>query len=403
MNFLKKNIIMIVVLLVAALISAYLVYRVVIETDEMNTAVQKVGELKEKIAELNKTSPIPNKENLNKIKSDTVFVKRKVRELLHVFGHPYYKAILAMAGKLGLTVDELREKWKTIYKREHAKGMARGFIFTKFTGEFENKKWLDALNAFKKEVQTWSREPLDEGNVDGCVMEALGLPRKMEPILCKQFLVDLVDSLDKYMTTYADGSDKKKVFIFGDGQPGNDVEALTFKRFNGDSLPRPDEIPYIFKQLEVIQDLLYRMKASGVLRLDEISRETMKGVVNGNYLTFKYKIKITGPLKSIRGFVNSLMSAYKDNRVYIIKSMTLTSPDEAKAILSSSDTVTTKRKKTFSRRFGRKAAVRAPEIEEEKPKEEKVEINVPIIGTTDSVTAEINFDYIIYIGDEIGE
>jgi hypothetical protein len=80
--------------------------------------------------------------------------------------------------------------------------------------------------------------------------------------------------------------------------------------------------------------------------------------------------------------------------------MTLTTIDEAKAILASSDTTTATRGRRGLRRFGREK----PEPSLEKPKEEEhVEINVPIIGTSDSVTAEIKFDYIIYIGDEIGE
>ncbi|NOY75248.1 MAG: hypothetical protein GXP32_05590 [Kiritimatiellaeota bacterium] len=397
MNFIKKNVVMLVVLLTATLGSAFLVYQVVVGTDKMNVAVQKVGDLKEKIKELNKTSPIPNKENLDKIKKDTVFIERKVKELLHVFGHPYYKAITLMAAKLGVSVEELRKKWRGMYMREHEKGMARGFIFTKFSGEFEDKKWLEALEVFKKEVSARSHGPLDEGNVDGCVMEALGLPRKMEPILCKQFLVDVVVRLNKYMRE-TKGSDKKQIFIFGTGKEGDDVESLTFKRFNGDSLPRPDEIPYIFKQLEVIQDLLYRMKMSKVRRLDDITRESMRGVVTGKYLVFKYTVKITAPLKSIRGFINSLLAAFKDNRVYIVRSMTLTTKDEAKEILALNDMAITRRT-TAARRFGREK----PEVADKLKEEEKVEINVPIIGTSDSVTAEIKFDYVIYIGDEIGE
>ena len=393
MNFIKKNVVMLVVLLIATFASAFLVYQVVVETEKMNLAVQKVGELKDKIKELNKTSPIPNEKNLNKIKTDTVSVKKKVKNLLHVFGHPYLKAITAMADKLGLTVDELRKKYKTVYNEQKEKGMARGFIFTTFSSEFDNQKWRDAIDIFTKEVGKRSQEPMNEGNVDGYVTEALGLPRKMEPILCKNFLLDAVMNLNRCMREKKKGTDDKSVFMFGTGK-NDDVESLTFKKFNGDSLPRPDEIPYIFKQLEVIQDLLYRMKSSKIGRLDKISRETMKGVVTGNYLVFKYTIKVTGTLTSVRGFINRLLAAYKDNRVYIIRSMTLTMTDEAKAILAS--TVAPVR----SRRLG----WRKPDASSEKPKEEeKVEVNIPIIGTSDLVTMEIEFDYIIYVGDEIEE
>ena len=247
MYFLKKNVVMLVVLTIGTLVSAFLVYQVIVETDKMNVAVEKVGDLKEKIKELNKTSPIPNKENLKRIEDDTIVIKAKVKDLLHIFGHPYFKAITAMAGKLELTVKELRDKWKIVYTQEHEKGMAREFIFTKFSGDFNNKKWIKAVTLFTEEVKKRSQEPLNAANVDGCIMEALGLPRKMEPIPCKNFLLDVVMNLNRYMR---DTGDPDKVFIFGTGKEGDDVESLTFKKFNGDSLPRPDEIPYIFKQLK---------------------------------------------------------------------------------------------------------------------------------------------------------
>jgi hypothetical protein len=191
------------------------------------------------------------------------------------------------------------------------------------------------------------------------------------------------------------------VFIFGNGKEGNDVESLTFKKFNGDSLPRPDEIPYIFKQLELIQDMLYRIKISKVDRLGDITRESMKGTRKGDYLIFNYKIEITGTIKSIRAFINNLLVAYKDNRIYIVRRMALTTNDEAEKIMHSNVSVKSRRFK--SRRNGRRGRGDFGELNEKKEQEaEKVEINVPIIGTSNSVTAEITFDYVIYVGDEIG-
>lgn len=397
MYFIKKNMIMLIVLSIGTLISAFLVYQVIVETDKMNTAVDKVGDLKEKLKELNKTSPIPNKENLKRIENDTAVIKEKVKDFQHIFGHPYFKAITAMAGELALTLDELRKKWKTIYTQEHEKGMAREFIFTKFSGEFDNQKWIKAVALFTKEVNKKSQELLNAANADGCIMEALGLPRKMEPIPCKNFILDAVMNLNKYMR---DTGDPDKIFIFGSGKEGDDVESLTFKKFNGDSLPRPDEIPYIFKQLELIQDLLYRIKSSKIDRLDEISRETMKGTLTGDYLVFNYTLKVTGSLKSIRAFINNLLLAYKDNRIYIVRKMTLTTEDEAEKVLQS--TSTTSRTIT-ARRGTRRRRGELPDANEEESNEpEQVEINVPIIGTSNSVTAEITFDYVIYVGDEIG-
>jgi hypothetical protein len=190
-------------------------------------------------------------------------------------------------------------------------------------------------------------------------------------------------------------NENEEPFILGTGIKGNSVEKLTFDKFEGASLPRPDEVSYIFKHLKLIEDLLFRLKGAKVKSLDAISKESLQGVVKSNYMIFTYNIKITGPIANIRKFMNSMLEAYKDNRIYVIKSVVLTSKEDVKSIVNSET------KPAAITAKGRNRYHMEPEKEE--VVEEPSQSGVPIIGINKTVTADIKFQYIIYIGDELTE
>jgi hypothetical protein len=112
-------------------------------------------------------------------------------------------------------------------------------------------------------------------------------------------------------------------------------------------------------------------------------------------MIFTYNIKITGPIANIRKFMNSMLEAYKDNRIYVIKSVVLTSKEDVKSIVNSET------KAAAITAKGRNRYHMEPEKEE--IVEEPSQSGVPIIGINKTVTADIKFQYIIYIGDELTE
>ena len=56
----------------------------------------------------------------------------------------------------------------------------------------------------------------------------------------------------KYMLKVANKNEEP--FVFGEGKEEDVVEKLTFGKFEGAALPRPDEVSYIFKHLKLIED-----------------------------------------------------------------------------------------------------------------------------------------------------
>ena len=398
MNFIKKNIILFSVLAIAFAISAFFIYKVVNETHDMNDAATQVEKLKQKITDLNKQSPIPSKANYEKITADAAVIAEKTKQLQQIFGKPYIAATKEFIKTLGVPEEEFIESWKSNYSEE--KGTPRALMFTKFFSKFDKTKLEKAVNAFFNTIVKTSVEPLNQANIDGCIMEALGLPRKMEPVVCKQYMLDMQDNLIAYMAKVANKGDEP--FVLGTGIKGNSVEKFTFDKFGDNAIPRPDEVPYIFKHLKLIEDLLFRLKASGVTSLDDITKVSLKGERKSDYLVFDYTIKITGPIDSIRKFTDSLLGAYKDNRVYVIKSMVLTANEDVSSLIKV--TPKTAEKNRLGRNYRSNRSASMASMEKEQAAELKAsQLGVPIIGNNNTITAEIKFEYIIYVGDELTE
>ena len=387
MDFVKKNMVLVVTLALSLGVSGFLVYEAVMATAGMNQSMEKVEELKTEIQKLNDQNLIPSQDNLDKIIKDRQLIVAKKRKLQMIFGNPYQNAVKRMASALGISEDDLREKWRTTFLEETNKGSTRALIFENFFNNFGREKKEKAFAAFKNALKG-TVEPLNNANINGCIMEALGVPRRMEPLVCKKFLSDMLHNLVAYMedTGKKDGAP----FLFGESKDSK-VKFLTFDKYEGETLPMPEQVPYIFKHLKLIEDLLFRIKAAGLTRLLTISRTNMIGTVPAeNYLAFSYTVQVQGSLDSVRTLVNSLLEAYKDNEVYVIRSMTIEDVvDEAGAVFSQSSQKASDGAKRAGRR-GKLPHAGTP-----------VESNVVLIGNTDAVTAKITFDYILFTGNNL--
>lgn len=390
MNLIKKNIILVVILSITLVIAAVMIFFVIRATGKMKESSTSVADLRKKINELNEKSPAPLQENLERILNDKKMISEKVQQIQPIFGTPYANAIKLFAQELGMSVDDLKKEWRKTFRSEMKKGGQRTLIFVKFFSKFDSEKLANANKAFADEINKHSIDQIDETNLSGTIMEALGLPRKMDEISCKTYIRNMQVRTVAYLKKKE--SENDPIFTFKDEKT---AEKLSFEKYE-EAMPRPDEVPFIFKHWRMIQDLCMRMKAAKITYLDSISRTNMlDGDKKGKYLIFKYKLNVKGPIDSIRYLLNSMMEAYKDDKVYIVKSISLERDDEASKILGSNEKDLTRI--TSPRRRG----FRRPEEETGTESKDEEKLCVPIIGVSDMVTAEIKFDYIIYIGNEI--
>jgi hypothetical protein len=397
MNIIKKNILLVAVLAITLILAGVLIFFVIKATGTMKNSATAVEDLRKKINELNEQSPAPVKKNLDRILNDQKMIAKKVKDIQPIFGIPYKEPLERFAQELNKDVAELKKEWKKRYRIEIKKGGHRSLIFVKYLSTFDSTKMVKALEAFASAVNKNSLEIINETNINGSIMEALGLPRKMDEISCKQHIRDMQIDVVNYMKTLKKPNDSKEIpFTFKD----ETVEKLSFEKYD-DAMPRPDEVPFIFKHWKMIEDVFVRLKTSGISYLESIKRDNLlKGTtVAKQYLVFSYTLKIKGSQNAVRAFLNSLMDAHKDDKIYIIRSLSLESTDDAASILAGkADPTAVKARTRGIRRGGRRPEQQQPEKEEV---EEDLEVNVPLMGVSNTVTAEISFDYVIFIGNEI--
>ena len=390
MNLIKKNIILVTVLSVTLILAAVMIFFVIKATGTMKESASSVEDLRKKINDLNERSPAPLQKNLDMILNDKKMITEKVEAIQPVFGSPYSKAIKLFSQALDLDINELKRNWRETFSSEIKKGGHRTLIFVKFLSQFDSEKLANANKAFADEVNSKSIDQIDETNINGAIMEALGLPRKMDEISCKTYIRNMQVRTVAYLKSKESESDPGITF-----KDEKIAEKLSFEKYE-EAMPRPDEVPFIFKHWRMIEDLCMRLKAARIIYLESISRNNLlDGDTKGKYLVFTYTLNVKGPLNSIRSLLNSMLEAYKDNKIYIVKSIKLEVDDETAKILGGSER---ELKKIPVRGRGLPKPTGATEPEEEEDK-----LGIPILGVSDMVSAEIKFDYIIYIGNEIKE
>ena len=360
----------------------------------MRESDKTVTQKRKLIDELNSKSPAPLDENLQRINSDVKQLQKKLINIYPRFGAPYKVALDKFAKALGTTVPELYEKWRIIYNKGKRENESENLILQKFVREFDNEKFTKAQLAFQKEISKESMEEINEGNLNSCLMEAMGLPRKIDAISCKQYIKDMQTTVCSYLE--AKDGNKDVAVIFANPT----VKKLSFEKYD-DAMPRPEEVPYIFKHWRMIDDLMRRIKASKVEYLEEFKRDNLitGDIYKKDYLIFTYTMKVKGTMAAIRSFMNQMLDAYKDYKIYRLKSLQLTSSDEAAKIINESS-VSRNRSKRARRGKGRSR--RGSLSDEDLAQDEtKAKLYVPVLGVDDTVEAIIKFDYIIYVGNEM--
>ena len=164
------------------------------------------------------------------------------------------------------------------------------------------------------------------------------------------------------------------------------------------------------------------MTRARLTRVEDFTRENVVKV-SDKYTVYNFKTTVIGPMKAVREFSNSLLNAYKDNRVYAITWVLLTSEDSANEVESerkllfpdSGRNEQLETEPVFGRNprsrgrvrnnaprrnapaFAAGAALRRPPSEMEA--EMQPDYGSTVIGISSNVKAEIKFKYYVFTGD----
>ncbi|MCF6176159.1 MAG: hypothetical protein L3J71_10370 [Victivallaceae bacterium] len=320
MELIKKNILLFSVIATTLIVSLVLTYFILVERNKMNGLINETNKLKSEIETLNSQKIAPVLGNLELIDSDTDKYTEKVKNIKLLFGQPYYRALKGFGAELGLTPEQLREKFSTFCQENVKSTTSYDQVIIKFRRRFKkSKKWEQAWVAFKREVEKATIGKVDDATAESILLFVLGLARELSILKAdkfrQEFRANIIDKLEKANVTC-------------------DYDTTAFS-LDYNKLPDREDIPLMIHNLAIIGDLIVnRLIPSGVIRIENFNIRRMEPEENGDYQAFRYSLTVLGTLDNIRKFVNNLAMAYNDSRVYVVRGLEITKvKDMAKEIL----------------------------------------------------------------------
>ncbi|HPO89671.1 MAG TPA: hypothetical protein PLJ44_01005 [Victivallales bacterium] len=380
----KKNIVLFVILILSFLFFVTLAVMAFFEWGKVKKYQGNLIELREKVQKLNEQRPYPIKEKLDNINNDVDFLSQKLTEINLLFGKPYQTALNEFiktlendqeGKKIKVNIlTEWREYFKKNFKKnEQPEKILKDFLLKRFSEEKVNQ----ALKNFVAIAKTNTLEDINENNQYVFLLDAMFVPRTLSPDACKVYMLKMEEELFRFVKSNENG------------QPISvDEKSNVFKVYEDPTkLPPVDFIPNIIRHYSLIEDLVKRMKVAGIDSIKTLQKENgLEGSIDGNYLIFVYKLELNASSNAVRKLIDSMLEAYKDNRIYVVKSMTLTKAfDEVKSKSPEEKTTASPARK------GKR---------EEKSENSKAS-GIMVLGADDKINAEIRFSYIIYVGDEL--
>ncbi len=197
-------------------------------------------------------------------------------------------------------------------------------------------KFAQAFAIFRDDVQDLTLENVTDRVAHELFLDALGLPRLMRQRDCKNYIDYLYE---KYLSSDIipglpedDSLEKERYvqdFIYG-------------KNLNRQALPVPEMVIPIIRNFQIKEDLFRRMKDAGIGKLNTMNAGAFYGTTldsdaEGPILSFTYTLEMTASMDAIDAFINSLQSAYKTDRVYVINDIKFSAPYED--LIIANDTV----------------------------------------------------------------
>ena len=337
-KFIKKNIFMIIFMLMSLVAVIALLIMVYFEHNSMKEYDTKKKELLGKIKKLVKQQYTPSTVNVTRIKKDIEGYNEEVRKIQKKFGQPYDLALKAFAEKVGIKLKDFKAKFGVYWEAEKGKA-TRDLIYLRykvrqFNEDFPKHRstWKQAMDAFMMEAQKVTLEKIDVKNVDGIFLAAMGKGRRFSdsPKSCLKFMIDMRDVLTGYF-------DNRKV------EYTTEASEFSFRRAQE---PLAGDIERIARAWEIVADLGKRIAEAKVnpkkdaLELVSFVKRGLDGEKDGDYTMYRFTFKVNADLNTIRRIVDTLYAAYKDNRVYAIRDIKLTKMvDSVDDILTESERI----------------------------------------------------------------
>lgn len=421
MDLIKKNILLFSILGITLIIVGVLAYMVLVTHSRMGEYIDKVNSLRDTIKKLGKETPRPVKDNIVRINKDIEGYKKVADDIIKLYGHPNYPALVAMCKVLNVKPDDMRNDFREFWTANNNPGIARGLVLRTYINKqkekFGVKKWDDAMAVFQKEIEKVTYEKINDDNIKDIYFFTLGLPRVLRDVLCKKFITEMREKL--------------LPLLLKDTILPKEVQLLTFSEAAyTNALPKWYDIPDIIFSWSIIEDIVSRLADTGIREISEFSKRGLIGYVDGQYTYYRFNLTVHGSEDSIRKFIDNLYKGYREHRVYVVREISLKRDYDMAAILLKKSAgidfaiEDTKRNQPGMDPMGMGAPLpgegrvetaemrkKKQEAEEEKKLREAEELKLPfnkrkgygdvVLGGNMQIEAEIAIDYVVYNGYKI--
>ena len=445
-EFIKKNMTLVVVLGVTAVIAVVLIALVVMQYQAINEKMQNIDNINGKINAITaQTNPRVVKANAVRINEDAAALEQKTKEQQRVFGRYLDPAVNAFLDTLkkeaasekfkkaadAMTLNGLHEilvkKVKDMGKdfkpvNPGIDGLNKLYRLVKeeilASADAQDSVAYDkAFAAFLAEASKVTLEDLnsekDEYAVQKAVfLQALGLPRSFENAL----------KFAPYFSKYTLDLVAKKKIPFANMEMDNNESRITNLFTGRRGVTDEDEesndaalnkignknIPYIMTRIQIYENLIKNMSEAGV-KLVSLYRagSYLPDAEDNGYSTFSTELEVRGTLPQIRDFANKLHQEYKNNRVYLVTYLNL-SCDRNEDARKADSTYSKEIANTMSyvkllNTIPEENAGNEEQIKQAQKNKSIVNDNwgAALIGVNDEVYAVFHINYIVFTGDQI--
>ena len=436
MDFIKKNIVLTVILALTILVSAFLIFLDWKEQSAVSAINSDVTRLTIELREYNNKNPAPVEENYDLFVKDTAIMKERTQDLQRIFGKPYRYPLQKFAESMGVSENDLLSKFRD-YCISKPTVTNNNTLLNGFIENLENPGVQEAMPAegapqkepklsekgkaakgvFMKAANERTPNAVNDSNINTSLLQALGVPPTMYATDCKEYIIKTQEGFAKSYASLLTGPLPPNTPPPDSNYLTPLVAKLTFDYQS--RVPMNEEIPSIIKKLQLFDDLFWRMSNASITMFN--STELLGNPYGDDagvkgFTKFSYRIKFTATLPGIRAFVNSLVKAPQNNRYYTIKDFSIQGDDEVvranqTASVTSAGAAPGSPYSPYMDPSMRGlvqpgmpgapgvpgAAVAAVEI----TPESQPDYGKTLIGDSKTYLCTIEFDYYIYIGDEL--
>ena len=270
-----RNIPLLAVLSLTALVSVYLIYLVVVKHSQVAEVNSKIAEHKKILEDANRRKPpAPLAENYKNITIDTAKVAMETFLLQRKFGQFYRKPLLLLANAVGISGDALKESFTKYYEELpdlHKRELAGS---DELIADFLSGKDRNRLES----EMTRYRDYLNESALLNAFAEYYnGLPNEKRAIIPNEVIDRSL--LMEFLSRYDAEKVKKGLAEFRDAMTSVTVEKVTDENVHkfvlvALGLPRTmEQTQFVGQQNNFVEELNRRSSVPGAESVDDVEKQ----------------------------------------------------------------------------------------------------------------------------------